>query len=69
MSSLLQFVKDNDLKSAFVMTCVGSLTKATLRMANAGDGGKNVSVSKRICASLLHYSLPPRPYLNVFHCG
>lgn len=31
------FVKQNDLKSAFVMTCVGSLTKATIRMAFGGQ--------------------------------
>ena len=30
------FVRENDLKSAFIMTCVGSLTKATLRMAYSG---------------------------------
>lgn len=27
------FVRKNDLKAAFIMTCVGSLTKATIRMA------------------------------------
>lgn len=31
-----KYVKDNDLKAAFIMTCVGSLTKATLRMAYSG---------------------------------
>lgn len=31
-----KFVKENDLKAAFIMTCVGSLTKATLRMAFSG---------------------------------
>lgn len=30
------FVKENDLKAAFIMTCVGSLTKATVRMAHSG---------------------------------
>ena len=32
-SSLIGFVKETKLKSAFVMTCVGSVTKATLRFA------------------------------------
>lgn len=32
-SSLLKFVKENDLKAPFVISCVGSVTKATLRMA------------------------------------
>ena len=31
-----QFVRENNLKAAFVMTCVGSLTKATIRMAFSG---------------------------------
>lgn len=31
------FVKNNDLRSAFIMTCVGSLTKATVRMAFGGQ--------------------------------
>ena len=32
-SSLLTFKKENNLQAAFVMTCCGSLTKATLRLA------------------------------------
>ena len=31
-----EFVRQNDLKSAFIMTCVGSLTKATVRLAFSG---------------------------------
>ena len=30
---LEDFVHENDLKAAFVLTCVGSVTKATLRFA------------------------------------
>ena len=30
------FVRENDLKAAFVMTCVGSLTRATIRLAYSG---------------------------------
>ena len=32
---LLQYVKDNKLKAPFVLSCVGSVTQATLRLANA----------------------------------
>ena len=35
MECLLAYVKDNNLKAPFVLSCVGSVTKATLRMANA----------------------------------
>jgi hypothetical protein len=43
-SSLIKFVAENELKSAFVMTCVGSVTKATLRFAEKEDGSqKDVS--------------------------
>ena len=33
---LESFVRENNLKAAFVLTCVGSLTKASLRMAYSG---------------------------------
>jgi len=39
-----KFVKDNDLKAAFIMTCVGSLTKATLRMAFSGMETNEVKI-------------------------
>jgi len=32
---LENFVKEKDIKASFIMTCVGSLEKATLRMAGA----------------------------------
>ncbi|RMZ97807.1 bifunctional -like [Brachionus plicatilis] len=38
------FVKQNGLKSAFIMTCVGSLTKATVRMAFGGQEENEVKV-------------------------
>jgi predicted DNA-binding protein with PD1-like motif len=31
------FVAKNELKAAFIMTCVGSLKKAVLRLANSKD--------------------------------
>uniref|UniRef100_A0A4W3K1T6 PPC domain-containing protein n=1 Tax=Callorhinchus milii TaxID=7868 RepID=A0A4W3K1T6_CALMI len=35
LTSLIKFVQDKKLKAAFIITCVGSVTKATLRLANA----------------------------------
>jgi len=35
VSSLNTFITDNQLQGAFILTCVGSLTKITLRMANS----------------------------------
>jgi len=31
---LLKFTQDNSIKAGFILTCVGSLTRATLRMAD-----------------------------------
>ncbi|XP_013407786.2 uncharacterized protein LOC106171844 [Lingula anatina] len=39
-SALVQFVQRSGLKAVFVMTCVGSVRKATLRMATNKDVGK-----------------------------
>jgi uncharacterized protein len=36
LKELDKFVRENGLKSVFIMTCVGSLTKATIRMAYSG---------------------------------
>ncbi|GFS08657.1 bifunctional protein GlmU-like [Elysia marginata] len=36
-STLAQFVRSQALKAAFVLTCVGSVTRAHLRMANSTD--------------------------------
>ena len=35
MSSLKQYCSDNNLRAAYIATCVGSLKAATLRLANA----------------------------------
>ncbi|XP_036405101.1 bifunctional protein GlmU-like [Megalops cyprinoides] len=35
LSSLVAFVEERRLKAPFIITCVGSVTKATLRLANA----------------------------------
>ncbi|KAG9283107.1 bifunctional protein GlmU [Astyanax mexicanus] len=41
LSSLLAFVEEQKLKAPFIITCVGSLTKATLRLANATANNTN----------------------------
>lgn len=35
LASLQAFVEERRLRAPFVITCVGSVTKATLRLANA----------------------------------
>ncbi|OQV18477.1 putative Bifunctional protein GlmU [Hypsibius exemplaris] len=40
-STLEQYVKENDLKAAFIITAVGSVTKATLRFAHDFKTGIN----------------------------
>jgi uncharacterized protein len=44
LKELNKFVRENELKSAFVMTCVGSLTKATIRMAYSGREENEVRI-------------------------
>ncbi|XP_042156571.1 bifunctional protein GlmU isoform X1 [Oncorhynchus tshawytscha] len=41
LCSLLAFVEERNLKAPFIITCVGSVTKATLRLANATAGNTN----------------------------
>ena len=38
---LLSYVKENNLKAPFVLSCVGSVTSATLRLANASKDTRN----------------------------
>lgn len=40
-SSLLSFVEERKLCAPFIITCVGSVTKATLRLANATADNTN----------------------------
>ena len=44
-SSLMSYVRENKLEAPFIMTCCGSLTKATLRLAShtPADGNNKVS--------------------------
>uniref|UniRef100_A0AAY4CE30 PPC domain-containing protein n=1 Tax=Denticeps clupeoides TaxID=299321 RepID=A0AAY4CE30_9TELE len=41
LSSLLLFVAEKGLQAPFIITCVGSVTKATLRLANASAENTN----------------------------
>ncbi|XP_066577850.1 bifunctional protein GlmU [Amia ocellicauda] len=41
LSSLVTFVEEKKLKAPFIITCVGSITKATLRLANATASNTN----------------------------
>merc|ERR1719427_1094537 len=43
-STLMKYVKDNGLVAPFIMTCCGSLTKATLRLAShtPADGDNKI---------------------------
>ncbi|KAL6486662.1 hypothetical protein MHYP_G00060540 [Metynnis hypsauchen] len=41
LSSLQAFVEERQLKAPFIITCVGSVTRATLRLANATASNTN----------------------------
>lgn len=41
LGSLQAFVEERRLQAPFIMTCVGSVTKATLRLANASATNTN----------------------------
>ncbi|KAG7460631.1 hypothetical protein MATL_G00200780 [Megalops atlanticus] len=41
LSSLVAFVEERKLKAPFIITCVGSVIKATLRLANATADNTN----------------------------
>ncbi|KAM9316789.1 bifunctional protein GlmU-like [Gastrophryne carolinensis] len=41
VSSLFRFVQEKKLRAPFIITCVGSVTKATLRLANADAENSN----------------------------
>ena len=43
-SALLDFVKRNNLKAPFVLTCCGSVKMATLRYAELDDNTQKVSL-------------------------
>ncbi|XP_070578399.1 bifunctional protein GlmU-like [Ptychodera flava] len=66
-STLMKFVKDNDLDAAFVMTCVGSITKGTIRLANADRNHQNeiISLNERFEIVSLVGSLSDGGHLHI----
>ncbi|KAG5846770.1 hypothetical protein ANANG_G00118490 [Anguilla anguilla] len=42
LGALTSFVEERKLRAPFVVTCVGSVTKATLRLANSTAGNNEV---------------------------
>ena len=48
-SSLMSYVEENRLKAPFILTCCGSLTRATLRLAShtPADGNNKVRREER----------------------
>ncbi|XP_019371669.1 PREDICTED: uncharacterized protein LOC109296640 [Gavialis gangeticus] len=67
VTSLLKFVEDKQLKAPFVMTCVGSITKATLRLANATASNTNqiIHLNKRFEIVSLVGTLNKVPHLHI----
>lgn len=47
VAGLQKFVSENKLRAAFIMTCVGSVSKATLRLAHTGslEHGSNKKIT------------------------
>ncbi|XP_024075741.1 uncharacterized protein LOC112120809 [Terrapene carolina triunguis] len=67
VTSLLKFVEDKKLKAPFVMTCVGSITKATLRLANATASNTNqiIHLNERFEIVSLVGTLNKAPHLHI----
>uniref|UniRef100_A0A8C6S8T1 PPC domain-containing protein n=1 Tax=Neogobius melanostomus TaxID=47308 RepID=A0A8C6S8T1_9GOBI len=67
LSSLRDFVDQRRLRAPFVLTCVGSVTMATLRLANATADNVNevLELSGRFEIVSLVGTLNPEPHLHV----
>uniref|UniRef100_A0A8C8RUG2 PPC domain-containing protein n=1 Tax=Pelusios castaneus TaxID=367368 RepID=A0A8C8RUG2_9SAUR len=67
VTSLLKFVEDKKLKAPFVMTCVGSLNRATLRLANATAWNTNkiIHLNERFEIVSLVGTLNKAPHLHI----
>ena len=53
---LLNYVKDNNLEAPFVLSCVGSVTQATLRLADASrDTPHEVNQILCICGAITRH--------------
>ncbi|XP_060907457.1 bifunctional protein GlmU-like [Labrus mixtus] len=67
LGSLQAFVKEAGLKAPFIMSCVGSVTKATLRLANATASNTNevLHLSGRYEIVSLVGTLNPEAHLHI----
>ncbi|KAB5539996.1 hypothetical protein PHYPO_G00095820 [Pangasianodon hypophthalmus] len=67
LSSLQAFVEEKQLKAPFIITCVGSVTKATLRLANATADNTNqvIRVQERFEIVSLVGTLNPEAHLHI----
>ncbi|KAG7215832.1 hypothetical protein INR49_021867 [Caranx melampygus] len=67
LSSLQSFVEERRLRAPFIITCVGSVTKATLRLAKATAEDTNhvMNLSGRFEIVSLVGTLGPRPHLHI----
>lgn len=65
-SGLLDFVRERNVHSACVLTCVGSLRKATIRLANFSAGMDHGNEVVRIhFDDILHVMCPNSIQLNL----
>nr|XP_015208898.1 PREDICTED: bifunctional protein GlmU-like [Lepisosteus oculatus] len=67
LSSLVTFVEKKKLKAPFIITCVGSVAKATLRLANATASNTNeiIHLSERLEIVSLVGTLNKEAHLHV----
>lgn len=71
LGSLQAFVDERQLRAPFIITCVGSVTKATLRLANATATNTNEVPRKLYVLNylytqfILHFSLSYCKSLNI----
>ncbi|XP_045917571.1 bifunctional protein GlmU-like isoform X2 [Micropterus dolomieu] len=67
LGSLQTFVEERRLRAPFIITCVGSVTKATLRLANATSTNTNevVHLSGRFEIVSLVGTLNPDAHLHI----
>ncbi|CAL8312311.1 unnamed protein product [Lota lota] len=66
-SGLLAFVEERGLRAPFIITCVGSVTKATLRLANATAENTNevIHLNERFEIVSLVGTLNPTAHLHI----
>ncbi|XP_056151089.1 bifunctional protein GlmU-like [Lampris incognitus] len=67
LTSLVAFVEERGLRAPFIVTCVGSVTKATLRLANASAENTNqvIRLSERMEIVSLVGTLNKEAHLHI----